>query len=79
MDGAISECNQVLGTYIHGIFDSSKAAAMIYRWAGAEDIQQLDHLESNERAINRIADAIEEHMDLGRLWPDLNLSDGCGT
>ncbi len=70
-DGLISPCNQVFGTYLHGVFDTFAAAKLICQWAGAENIQYHDHRLSKELAINRIADAIEEHMDLDILWSDL--------
>lgn len=70
-DGLHSDCQQVMGTYLHGIFDSFDATDLICRWAGAQSIQYYDHVAQKEQAIDRIADAIEEHLDLALLWPDL--------
>lgn len=70
-DGLLSDCQQVLGTYMHGIFDSFPATELICRWAGAADISYYDHVAQKEQAINRIADAIEEHLNLALLWPEL--------
>ena len=69
-DGATSDCNQVFGSYLHGIFDNSQAASTIFGWAGATDVAQVDHQANQQLAINRIADAIEQHLDLKRLWPE---------
>ncbi|WP_136487666.1 cobyric acid synthase [Vibrio sp. H11] len=71
-DGVVSECNQILGTYLHGIFDTFSAARLICQWAGAQGIQTRDHLKAKEQAIDRIADAIEAHLDLALLWPQLD-------
>lgn len=71
-DGVVSECNQILGTYLHGIFDTFSAARLICQWAGARGIQNHDHLQAKEQAIDRIADAIEQHLDLALLWPQLD-------
>ncbi|RJX75472.1 cobyric acid synthase [Vibrio sinensis] len=71
MDGAISSCNQIFGTYLHGFFDSSEVLSLVCRWAGEEDIAVIDHAQIQENAINRIADAIESHLNLPLLWPDL--------
>lgn len=71
-DGVVSECNQILGTYLHGIFDTFSAARLICQWAGARGIQTHDHLKAKEQAIDRIADAIEAHLDLALLWPQLD-------
>ncbi len=70
-DGLLSDCQQVLGTYMHGIFDSFPATELICHWAGAADISYYDHVTQKEQAINRIADAIEEHLNLALLWPEL--------
>ncbi|EGA70813.1 cobyric acid synthase [Vibrio sinaloensis DSM 21326] len=73
LDGAISDCNQVFGTYLHGIFDSPDAVTSIAKWVGVSDVVQVDHKLNQEKAINRIADAVEEHLDLSLLWPSLEL------
>jgi len=70
-DGAISDCNQVFGTYLHGIFDVPAAVNDICRWAGADNIAQIDHQTNQQQAIDRIADAIESHLKLDVLWPQL--------
>ncbi len=69
-DGAISECNQILGTYLHGLFDNTDALELIFDWAGVK-VKGESHQARKEEAINRIADAIEEHMKLDLLWPEL--------
>ncbi|HGV9307781.1 TPA: cobyric acid synthase [Vibrio fluvialis] len=71
-DGLVSDCNQILGTYLHGIFDTFSAAELICQWAGADAIQVHDHVAAKEQAIDRIADAIEQHLNLALLWPELN-------
>ncbi|WP_431769385.1 cobyric acid synthase [Vibrio sinus] len=69
LDGALSECNQVLGTYLHGILDSPDALKLICEWAGAKDIEVFDHEQTQQHSIDRIADAIEKHIDLNKIWP----------
>ncbi|PAR47684.1 cobyric acid synthase [Vibrio metoecus] len=71
VDGLVSDCNQLFGTYLHGIFDRPETALRVCQWAGAVEIEQYDHRAVQERAIDRIADAIEQHLDLKLLWPDL--------
>ncbi|OAJ95735.1 cobyric acid synthase [Vibrio bivalvicida] len=70
-DGAVSDCNQVLGTYLHGIFDCPDAVSAICLWVGVDEIAQIDHKQNQQKAIDRIADAIEQHLDLKKLWPEL--------
>jgi adenosylcobyric acid synthase len=70
-DGMISDCGHIMGTYLHGLFDSFTAMELICNWAGAEPIAQYDHNQHKEQAIDRIADAIEGHLNLPLLWPAL--------
>jgi adenosylcobyric acid synthase len=73
-DGAVSECNQVIGSYLHGIFDSPQVVSLVCEWAGVDNVQQIDHNANQERAIERIADSIEQHINLNLLWSDLKKS-----
>lgn len=68
-DGAISACDQVFGTYLHGIFDSSSAVTALAKWCGIEQVTQVNHQQNQQQAIDRIADAIEQHLDLNKIWP----------
>ena len=62
-DGAISEDNQVLGTYLHGLFESPAACEALLRWAGLDDVQAVDYHALRERDIERLADLVETHLD----------------
>ncbi len=65
-DGALTD--DVAATYLHGLFDTPAAADAILAWAGlahappAPDIGAL-----REAAIERLADAVEAHLDLSGL------------
>lgn len=63
-DGAISEDNQIIATYLHGLFESPTACQALLQWAGVEQAQQIDYHALREAGINRMADAIEENMKL---------------
>ena len=66
-DGAASPDGQVLGTYLHGLFESPAACAALLRWAGLGDPPALDRGLLREKALERLADAVERHIDVGRL------------
>ncbi|MBD1576517.1 cobyric acid synthase [Vibrio sp. S11_S32] len=71
-DGAISDCGQIFGSYLHGLFDEPEALTAILQWAGCEPLSQvIDTDQFKQQAIDRIADAIETHLDLNLLWPQL--------
>ncbi|MBK5412263.1 cobyric acid synthase [Pseudomonas yamanorum] len=66
-DGAQSEDGQVLGTYLHGLFEAPAACSALLRWAGLEDVQEVDYHGLRERDIERLADLVERHLDTGLL------------
>jgi len=66
-DGAISADGQVLGTYLHGLFESSEACSALLRWAGLREVQTVDYHALRERDIERLADLVEAHLDTTRL------------
>ena len=66
-EGAISEDNQILATYCHGLFDTPEALAALLEWAGHKPTSRFDPNERRERDLDRLADAVEESLDLDRL------------
>ncbi|MDD2893392.1 MAG: cobyric acid synthase [Halothiobacillaceae bacterium] len=68
MDGAISADNQVLGSYIHGIFDTPQACQALLAWAGMHSQNQAPDMHTlREHGINRLADMVEQHLDMPRI------------
>ncbi|TSA20687.1 MAG: cobyric acid synthase [Betaproteobacteria bacterium] len=66
-DGACSADGQVAGTYLHGLFDTRLAADAILAWAGLSVAAAPDMQALREAAIDRLADAVETHLDTARL------------
>ncbi len=67
VDGAFSDDGQVAGTYLHGLFDTPAAADAVLAWAGLRRNTAPDIHALREAAIDRLADAVEAHLDLPRL------------
>ncbi len=78
-DGAISEDGQVLGTYLHGLFETPAACLALLRWAGLEDAQRVDYRALRERDIERLADLVDTHLDTSRLLALCGLGDETNT
>ena len=66
-DGATSHDGRVLGTYLHGIFESPLACAALLGWAGLDSPQVIDYAALRNTAIDRLADVIEEHLDVNAI------------
>ncbi|MDD5033270.1 MAG: cobyric acid synthase [Methylococcaceae bacterium] len=67
-EGAMSEDGQILGTYLHGLFDSAPACNQLLGWAGLAGGQALDMEAERERGIDSLADTLEEELDIGRIF-----------
>ncbi|BET13754.1 cobyric acid synthase [Pandoraea sputorum] len=67
-DGARSVDDQVMGTYLHGLFDTPDALQALLAWAGARDLAAQDYNALREASLDRLADAFAEHLDLPRVW-----------
>jgi adenosylcobyric acid synthase len=59
VEGACSEDGQILGTYLHGLFDHADACAALLRWAGLASDNRVDTAALREASLDRIADAAE--------------------
>jgi len=69
-DGALSEDGRILASYVHGLFDTPAALAALLAWAspsGAAAYAQFDLKARRDADIDRLADALEQHLDWQRL------------
>lgn len=66
-DGLQSDDGQILGTYLHGLFDSPDACQLILRWAGLNDVKTIDINQIREQQLDRLADVLAEHLDMQKL------------
>lgn len=65
--GALSADGLILGLDLQGLFDSPPACAALLRWAGLGAPPTPDYHSLRERALERLADCVEEHLDMGRI------------
>jgi adenosylcobyric acid synthase len=56
-EGACSDDGQILGSYLHGMFDNASACAALLRWAGLHSEHAVDAATLREASLDRIADA----------------------
>ncbi|MGL6039947.1 MAG: cobyric acid synthase, partial [Deefgea sp.] len=64
-DGVISPDGQIIGTYLHGLFDQPEALTHLMQWAGwhGAGVELPDADAILNREIDRLSDAIDAAMD----------------
>ncbi len=62
-EGARSPDDQVLGTYLHGVFDTPQASLALLRWAGLDTEHGVDLDALREESLERLAGAAEPLLD----------------
>ncbi len=65
-DGAISADGRAIGTYCHGLFASTGLRRALLDWIGARS-QGADYAHAVDTALDAIAQALEEHLDVDGL------------
>lgn len=68
VDGAISEDGQIMGTYLHGLFDKETALHSLLNWVGLEDFEGFDYDDLRERELDRLANEMQQHLDIESLF-----------
>lgn len=66
-DGAISGDGKIMATYLHGIFEMPDALSALLQWAGLTAPQIFDYHAVREQNIERLADTLEEHLDMEHI------------
>jgi adenosylcobyric acid synthase len=72
-DGAVSQDGQILGSYLHGLFESTEACNALLRWAGLAKPHTPDYHSLREAGIERLADSVDRHLDLAPIHRLLGL------
>lgn len=66
-DGTISPDRQVAGCYLHGILDSAEGLTELMSWLGHQVTRPLTYEQQQLQAIERLADCVEQHLDMAKL------------
>ena len=78
-DGAVSADGQILASYVHGLFDTPQALAVLLNWAkgdaaDAASMAPLDLAAQREAQLDRLADTLAAHLDMEKIAALLALS-----
>ncbi len=72
-DGAISKDQQIMGTYLHGLFETDIACQSLLQWAGLQQAKPNNYHDQREKNIDRLAASMEKHLDMNWLFKTLGL------
>lgn len=62
-DGVVSEDQQIIGTYFHGLFDTAEATTALLQWAGlSSPTAAVNLFDVREKQLNRLADCLESSL-----------------
>ena len=73
-ESAISNDQQIIGTYLHGLFDTDSACSTLLQWAGLIQPEEINYEQIRETEIERLAQCVEQNMELGQLEKMLALA-----
>ena len=76
-DGAISADRQIMGTYVHGIFDAPEACTALLREWGLPESgqgQAVAYHAHRQQQLDRLADLVVNHLDTAWLRETLGLT-----
>lgn len=78
-DGVISADNQILCTYLHGVFDHGSARQALLEWAGLQTGHDhpFDYRQFRLQQIDRVAEMLEQQLDLPGLADIIGLRLPC--
>ena len=62
-EGARSVDDQILGSYLHGMFDTPQAFSALLSWAGLGGVEAIDLDQLREQSLERVADATQPLFD----------------
>ena len=68
-EGCRSADDQIIATYWHGLFSQPSATQALLAWAGLTNARALDYNALIETELTRLADEVEQCMDIDVLFP----------
>jgi adenosylcobyric acid synthase len=67
-DGVVTADGQIMGTYVHGLFDEPATRDALLVWAGLAAGEAPALAEVREAQLDRLADTIEREIDIDALF-----------
>ncbi|MCV6626988.1 MAG: cobyric acid synthase [Cellvibrionaceae bacterium] len=67
-EGCQSDDGQIIGSYLHGLFDRPEALQSLLKWAGLAKPAPFDYRAQQELEIERLADTVEQALQRKPGW-----------
>lgn len=67
VDGVISDDSQIMGTYLHGLFDQTSALSHLLKWSGLNETMSFDYEALKEEELDRLAEEMQKHINIDLL------------
>jgi len=67
VDGVRSADDQIIGTYVHGLFETKDSLQAILKWVTAKVHHVEDWTIVREKELERLADVFEQYLDIDSL------------
>jgi adenosylcobyric acid synthase len=67
-DGAVSNDSQIIGTYLHGLFENKETTQALLSWVSGKNESAVDWNVVRESELDRLADVLEKHLDMEQIF-----------
>jgi len=71
-EGVVSDDEQIIGTYLHGLFESKSMLESVLEWVTGKQHEVSSWQKTREKELERLADAFEEHLDMDKVLGLIN-------
>ncbi|MBD3897578.1 cobyric acid synthase [Halomonas sp. ML-15] len=66
-EGAVSDDGQIMGSYLHGLFDRAEACNALLARCGLHAGGAVKYAAHRQRELDRLADTLEAHLDMDAI------------
>jgi adenosylcobyric acid synthase len=66
-DGSVTKDGQIIGTYLHGLFESSDVIQSVLKWVSGKILPANDWNIVREQQLERLTDMLEENLDMDSI------------
>jgi len=73
-DGCINADGNIIGSYLHGLFDHPEALEQLLKWSGLKNPESLDRDALREQQVERLADEFQQHIDWAKFEASCDIS-----